>query len=89
MFDEIIFEKIQVRRNCSVIFRKHTIFKSEIIVGNYTFSYEFDEDNIKQIADILDAFYGVIKDKLITGAEREQIKQYNALQIILRNIIGD
>lgn len=89
MFDKIIFHEIYYGQNCTIQFNRHTLFNNVISVDEYSFAYEFDEDEIETIAKLLDRFYGVIKDKLITGAEREQIKQYNALQIILRNIMGD
>lgn len=89
MFDEIKYDKIYIMSNSIIHFRKHTLFGSEIMVDEYSFRYNFDELNTKTLAELLDTFYGVIKNKLCTIEQTNKLEQFNILQDALKTIIKE
>ncbi len=80
MYDKEIFKKIFYGVFTQVTFSIGSMTGKKIFVGGKGFNYEFDEhdeDQMKMLANVLNAFYNKIEDNLKTSEEEQKLKDFH------------
>lgn len=88
MFDEELFRKEFYGNHTQVVFSKRSITGKVVFVDGKGFNYNFDENNeeqMKMLADILNAFYDRIKDDIRTREDEQRIEDCRWLLKVLNN----
>lgn len=88
MFDEELFRKVFNGTHTQITFSKRSVTGKVVFVGGKGFNYEFDENNeeqMKMLADILNAFYDRIKDDIMTLEDEQRLKDFHWLIKTLNN----
>lgn len=88
MINRIIFEKSFEKEHCIITFMETSITGKKIYMNNYSFCYNYEEDQMEFIADLLDKVYYRLSQQMKSDRDIFELEQYKKLQSVLLEILN-
>jgi hypothetical protein len=88
MINKILFEKSFEKEHCTIAFMKMSITGKKIYMNNYSFCYNYEEDQMEFIADLLDKVYWRLSQQMKSDRDIFELEQYKKLQSVLLEILN-
>lgn len=88
MIDRILFAKSFEKEHCTIAFMETSITGKKICINNYSFCYNYEEDQMEFIADLLDNVYWRLSQQMKSDRDIHDLEQYKKLQSVLLEILN-